>query len=57
MVRDATATLMGQEEIFPAPLTASDIKKLHVDKIAFSEMVFGIPPSLFELIKLCKFAK
>ena len=48
---------MGQDEARPAPLTADDVEKLHADQVAFSKMVFGVPPSLFEHIKLCKSAK
>ncbi|XP_052622501.1 uncharacterized protein LOC128127835 [Lactuca sativa] len=57
IVRDAATQLMGQDEARPAPLTADDVEKLHVDQVAFVEMVFGVPPSLFEHIKLCKSAK
>ena len=51
MVRDATATLMDQDELRHVPLTTNDIEKLHVDQIAFSKVVFGVSPSLFEYIK------
>ncbi|XP_023762117.1 uncharacterized protein LOC111910511 [Lactuca sativa] len=54
VVRDAAAQVMAQYETL---LTADDIEKLHVDQVTFSEMVFGVPPSLFENIKLCKLAK
>ena len=57
IVRDAATQLMGQDEQHPAPLTTDDIEKQNVDQVAFSEMVFGVPPSLFEHIKLCKSAK
>mgnify|MGYP001553671875 CR=1 FL=1 len=57
MVGDVVAILMGQEEQCPTPLTAIDIEKLHAYQVAFPEMVFGVPPSLFENIKLCKSAK
>ncbi|XP_052621758.1 uncharacterized protein LOC128127334 [Lactuca sativa] len=57
VVRDAAAQLMRKDEVRPTPLTADDIEKLHADQIAFSKMVFGVPPSLFEHIKLCKLAK
>ena len=57
IVRDAATQLIGQDETRPAPLTSDDIENLHVDQVAFSEMVFGVPPSLFEHIKLCKSAK
>ena len=57
MVRDVVATLMDQEEQYPIPLTSSNIEKLHEDQIAFSEMVFGVPLSLFEHIMLCKSTK
>ena len=43
---------MREDEARPAPLTADDIEKLHADQVAFSEMVFGVPPSLFEHTKL-----
>ena len=56
-VRDFTATLMGQKDQHPSPLNATDIKKLHADQIAFSEMLFSVPPSFFEHIKLCKSVK
>nr|KAJ0197101.1 hypothetical protein LSAT_V11C700370380 [Lactuca sativa] len=52
MVRDVTTTLMGQEEQRPTPLTTTYIEKLNADEVAFSEMVFGVPPSLFEHIKI-----
>ena len=52
MVRDAVATLMGEEDQCPKLLTTANIKKLHADHIAFSEMVFCVPLSLFEHIKL-----
>ena len=45
-MRDVVAQLMGQDEARPTPLTADDIEKLHVDQVAFSEMVFGVPPTL-----------
>lgn len=54
VVRDAAAQLMREDETRLAPLTADDIEKLHADQVAFSEMVFGVPASLFEYIKLCK---
>ena len=57
IVRDAVTTLMGQEELRPVPLIASDLEKLHEVQIAFLNMVFGVPLSLFEHIKLCKYAK
>ena len=56
-VRDDAATLMGQEEQLQAPLTADHIEKLHAYQVAFTKIVFGVPPSLFEHIKLCKSAK
>lgn len=40
----------------PAP-PSLDEEKIYVDDIAFFEMVFGVPPSLFEHIKLCKSVK
>ena len=52
MVRDFAATLMGQEELRPTPLTANDVEKLHAYQISFSEMVFGVQTSLFEQIHL-----
>ena len=56
-VRDIAATPMGQDEQCQEPVTADDIEKLHADQVTFSEMVFGVQPSLFENIKLCKSAK
>ncbi|XP_023734547.1 uncharacterized protein LOC111882407 [Lactuca sativa] len=54
---DVATTLMFQEEQCPTPLIADDLEKLHADQVSFSEMMFGVPPSLFEHIKLCKSAK
>ncbi|KAL7587710.1 hypothetical protein Lser_V15G39845 [Lactuca serriola] len=54
---DVATTLMCQEEQCPTPLIADDLEKLHADQVSFSEMMFGVPPSLFEHIKLCKSAK
>lgn len=39
------------------PLVVTDVEKMHVDDIAFLEMVFGVPPYLFEHIKLRKLTK
>lgn len=56
-VRDVVAQLMGQDEQCQALLTVGVIEKLHADQVAFSEMVLGVPPSLFEHIQLCKSTK
>lgn len=34
------------------PPTAFNVDKMHVDDITFYEMVFGVPPYLFENMKL-----
>lgn len=39
------------------PPTAFNVDKMHVDDITFYEMVFGVPPYLFENMKLWKYAK
>lgn len=57
MVRDVSSALIGQDELIIAPLTTNDINKLNVDQIVFSKMLFGVPPYLFEYIKLCKYKK
>ncbi|XP_023770935.1 uncharacterized protein LOC111919603 [Lactuca sativa] len=57
VVRDAAVQLMQEDEARPTPLTAYDIEKLHANQVAFSEMGFGVPLSLFEHIKLCKSTK
>lgn len=49
MVKDVVATLMGQDELLLVPLTTSYLEKIHVDLIAFSKMVFSVPPSFFSI--------
>lgn len=57
MVRDNVAYLKGQDKLIHSPLIANDIEKIHADQISFSKMVFVVPLSLFENIKLFKSAK
>lgn len=52
LVRDVTTQIMGQNEVWVTPPTTVDVDKMHVDDIFFSEMVFGVPPFLFDHIKL-----
>lgn len=48
---------MGQEEVLPISPTLINKEKMYADDVTFSEMVFGVPPSLFEHIKLSKSTK
>lgn len=57
MVRDDVGNLKGQDKLIHAPLIANGIDKIHADQISFSKMVFVVPLSLFENIKLFKSAK
>lgn len=51
-MKDDDVGLMGQEKVCSAPLTLMDEEKMHVDNVAFSKIILGIPVSLFEHIKL-----
>ena len=55
--QDEAARLLGAEGEREIQPTALDLEKMDADNIAFSEMIFGIPPVLFEQIKLCQSAK
>ena len=57
IVGDAVAALLGQDEQQQAPSFANDLEKCMMIKLPSQRWCFGVPPSLFEHIKLCKSAK
>lgn len=48
---------LDKKHISAHHLQLFDIEKMHVDNLAFLEMIFGILPHLSKHIKLCKSAK
>ena len=51
------ARTLGAEGTGEPQLTALDLENIDADNSTISELVFGIPPSLFAHIKHCKSAK
>lgn len=56
-VGDFATQTTSQNQVREAHVTSIDVKKMCVDDVAFTEMVFGVPPSLSQYIKLCKSTK